>query len=370
MKFPALGFPACLLLGLGAALASSCARTGEPADLIPPASSSVMTMEYPSNWGNPAPPSPPMIWVPAENFRRSQRTPETVTAIVIHTTEGRFDSELSHEENQERHFHGVVRYLQSNNRNVSAHYVLGPKGEIVHMVNENDVAHTQTYYNGRSFGIECAGWGRRPETWTPEMMESLVDLCAYLAVKWEIPAYQPEGTAYEGPFRIVLDDGNQRFTGPGLVGHYQVQPWNKSDPGPHFDWEGFAERVRERIREFGAEPIPLPVPEDTTVGEIAATARIKEDSVRVGEPFTYVLTIQGSGISGVTADDLILPLFDVHDNLEVVSGPERTETPEGHVVFEVGLQASAAGSYGLTASRVNLRRTWADSQTVSVRVAE
>ncbi|MEX2381496.1 MAG: N-acetylmuramoyl-L-alanine amidase, partial [Opitutales bacterium] len=131
--------------------------------------------------------------------------------------------------------------------------------------NETDIAATQTYYNGRAIGIECAGWSRRSETWTPELLEALVNLTAYLCAKWEVPAYHPEGTAHEGSNRIALDNESQQFTGQGLVGHFQVQPWNKSDPGSHFPWEEFGERVRERIREYGLEPIALPSADDAEV---------------------------------------------------------------------------------------------------------
>jgi len=215
-------------------------------------------------WQPPSPPSPPLVWVPAGSFRKAQRGPEDITAIVIHTTEGRFVEDQSFEENQARNFRGNINYFRNNPRNVSAHFVVGPYGEVCHMVNESDIAATQTYYNNRAIGIECAGWGDRPETWTPELLDSLVNLVAYLCVKWEVPAYKSEGTAHEGPNRVVLDGGAQRFTGQGIVGHYQIQPWNKSDPGPHFPWEDFTERVRERIREFGAEPIALPTADEET----------------------------------------------------------------------------------------------------------
>ncbi len=320
-------------------------------------------------WEGATPPAPEMIWVPAQHYRKGNRTPETVTSIVIHTTEGRFDPERSQAENQERNFRNVVGYFQNNDRNVSAHYVLGPNGEIVQMVNETDVAHTQTYYNGPGIGIECAGWGRRAETWTPEMMEALVNLTAYLCVKWEVPAYHPEGTAYVGPYRVVLDEENQRFTGTGLVGHFQVQPWNKTDPGPHFPWEEFSERVRERIRAYGGEPIPLPEPEEVAEG-IHATARIKEDTVQAGEPFTYELTIRGEDVEGVSAEDIIFPAFDVHRHLEVTSEPERVHSSAERVVYEVTLSTPRAGSMGLSASRVHLHGAWHDSQPVGVRVAE
>ena len=208
-------------------------------------------------WKVPSPPAPSVVWVSAGSFRKAERTPEDVVAIVIHTTEGSYNKERSFAANQARNFRGNVNYFRKNERNVSAHFVIGPNGEICQMVNETDVAHTQTYYNDRAIGIECAGWAGRKETWTPELLDSLVNLVAFLSVKWEIPAYQPEGTAHEGPNRIEIENKRPEFTGAGLVGHYQVQPWNKTDPGKPFPWEEFEKRVQDRIREFGQEPIEL-----------------------------------------------------------------------------------------------------------------
>ncbi len=341
---------------LAAAGLSSCAHRSAPSDPMADWA-----------WEIPSPPPPHMAWVPAGPFRKGERTPESVTAIVIHTTEGGYKKELSHVENQENNFRGVINYFKANDRNVSAHYVMGRNGEICQMVNESDVAHTQTYYNGRAFGIECAGWSSRPETWTPELLESLVELCAYLCVKWEIPAYHPEGTAYEGPYSIAIDDDNKRFTGHGLVGHYQVQPWNKSDPGDHFPWEEFSERVRERIRQYGAEPIELPTPEEVLGTEIFATARIAEESVSPGAPFTYQLTIRGPGAGAVALEDIVFPDFSVIDGL-VVSAPKRTASAAALVIYEIELSRPTAGRFQIGASRIKMGGRWNDTQTVGVRI--
>ncbi|MGF1571594.1 MAG: N-acetylmuramoyl-L-alanine amidase [Sumerlaeia bacterium] len=316
-------------------------------------------------WQVPSPPAPSMVWVPAGSFRTGDRTPQNVTAIVIHTTEGRYNEEQTFPENQSRNFAGVVNYFKSNTRNVSAHYVLGPNGEICTMVNEKDIAHTQTYYNGRAFGIECAGWSSRPETWTPEMMESLVNLCAYLCVKWEIPAYQPEGTAYEGPWSLVVDEETKRFTGPGLVGHYQVQPWNKTDPGEHFPWEEFAERVRARIQEFGVQPIALPAPNATS--EVVVTARIREKTISPGQPFTWVLTITGPEVNELTTNDVVFPDVNAIANVEQVSEPVMTTREASQAVFELSLKTTDDKPASLHAGRIKLRGMWYDSPTVTVR---
>ncbi len=347
-------FPAMAVV---AVIVSSCARKNAPHD----------PMERWA-WEVPSPPPPPMAWVPAGPFRKADRTPDNVTAIVIHTTEGRWSDDLTHAENQERNFRNVINYFKKNDRNVSAHYIIGRNGEICQMVNEGDVAHTQTYYNGRAFGIECAGWSRRPETWTPELMESLIKLCAYLCVKWDIPAYHPEGTAYEGPYSVIVDEENKRFTGPGLVGHDQVQPWNKSDPGDHFPWEEFSERVRLRIREYGVEPIELPSVEEIVSSDIFATARIREERIGTGEPFTYELTLRGPGVNSVSIGDIVFPDFSVIEGLEVVSKPVRETISETLVQFEIGLRRDVPGRFSIGASRISIDGSWNDTQTLRVNV--
>ena len=196
----------------------------------------------------PAVRRPKMKWVASPHFREGVRTPRTVDAIAIHTTEGRFPAGRSHAANQLANYYGTINYFRNNNRKVSAHFVIGPNGEITQMVNEEDIAHTTTYYNARSFGIECAGWGARPETWSPQMLDSLVELCVYLCVRWEIPVVHPEGTAYDSPHAVPSRNPKRpRFDAPGIVGHFQVQPWNKKDPGEHFPWDEFMRRLRGRI---------------------------------------------------------------------------------------------------------------------------
>lgn len=189
---------------------------------------------------------PHAAWVASSHFRPGPRRLGDVDAIVIHTTEGWFDRDRSFAENQADNYRNVIRYFQRNDRQVSAHFVVGPDGSITQMVAEEDICHAQTYYNARSIGIECAGWADSEDTWTPELLDSLVDLVAYLAVKWQVPVERPEGDASRGPHSLDTPEG-KRFNGRGILSHGQIQPWNRTDPGPHFPWEAFLSRVRQRI---------------------------------------------------------------------------------------------------------------------------
>jgi N-acetyl-anhydromuramyl-L-alanine amidase AmpD len=190
----------------------------------------------------------PSSWEPAKYFTPAARSQE-IDTIVIHTTEGPYDEKRPFLQNQEETYRWTVKYFKDPApRKVSAHYVVGPHGEVTRMVEEHDIAWHATYYNPRSIGIECAGWSGRAETWNPELLAALADLVAHLAAKYSVVVEHPDETALSSPTGF--------FTGKGIIGHYQVQtPGSKAvqvhsertDPGPHFPWPEFIERVHLRL---------------------------------------------------------------------------------------------------------------------------
>ena len=120
---------------------------------------------------------------------------------------------------------------------VSAHYLICERGEVWHLVDEEmrawhagagcwgDVSDV----NSRSNGIELANRGDHP---FPEpQMAALEGLLAGIMARWEIP-----------PERVI--------------GHSDMAPLRKSDPGPRFDWRRLAWRglsVWPEEGEAGAE---------------------------------------------------------------------------------------------------------------------
>jgi N-acetyl-anhydromuramyl-L-alanine amidase AmpD len=167
--------------------------------------------------------------VPRDRFIASpnfgERKPGAkIDAIVIHTTEGTYE--------------GAIRWFLRRESEVSAHFVVSPDGEITQMVPLEKRAWHATYYNDRSIGIEMAGWAHRPETWNERNLAALERLVAWLCRRYRIPPVHPQNVAKsrEEPLDVA-----------GIVGHGQIQPWNRSDPGPHFPWDRFVRRVRERL---------------------------------------------------------------------------------------------------------------------------
>ena len=128
--------------------------------------------------------------------------------------------------------------LTNPERKVSAHYLIGRDGEIVQMVEEKDRAwHAGVSWwrgardiNARSIGIELVNpgheWGYRP---FPEaQMNALIDLAQGILARHPIPRRN-------------------------VVGHSDVAPTRKIDPGEKFPWNALA---AQRIGHWVA-PVPV-----------------------------------------------------------------------------------------------------------------
>ncbi len=169
-------------------------------------------------------PSPDVQWVfsPNANDRKSV---VPVDAVVIHTTEVNFE--------------GTLGIFQSPASQVSAHFVIAPDGRIIQMVDTSRRAWHATYYNTRSVGIEMVGYANYPDTWNNNNLSALMDLLAWIVTAYDIPLVHPGGNAFDFP--------NDTYNLTGLVEHAQVQPWNKSDPGPFFPWAQVLDGTQQRI---------------------------------------------------------------------------------------------------------------------------
>lgn len=100
---------------------------------------------------------------------------------------------------------------------VSAHYLIASDGSVTRMVDESLRAwHAGagewaglTDINSRSIGIELDNRGTHP--FSAPLMDTLEDLLRGIMTRWDIPA-------------------------EGIIGHSDMAPGRKVDPGPHFDW--------------------------------------------------------------------------------------------------------------------------------------
>jgi len=156
--------------------------------------------------------TPEFIASPNFNDRRDGKTPEY---IILHYTDT-----LSTEE-------ALDQYLCNPNAEVSAHYVIEKNGNILQLVEEEKRAwhagksewRGETDMNSASIGIELVNPGHTYglEPFPDTQIESLITLCQAIMQRLNIP---PEN----------------------VLGHEDIAPGRKIDPGPLFPWEALVEQ--------------------------------------------------------------------------------------------------------------------------------
>jgi N-acetylmuramoyl-L-alanine amidase len=165
----------------------------------------------------PVPPRNPMAtWVPSDNY--NIRSPQL---IVLHYTEQDSVAES-------------LDTLRSRNSGgpVSAHYLVGRDGRIYQLVSDTMRAWhagggrwgTITDVNSASIGIEIDNNGHEP--FPPTQIASLIHLLTDVTTRWDIPRAQ-------------------------IIGHEDMAPSRKDDPGPLFPWATLA------ADGFGLWPDPI-----------------------------------------------------------------------------------------------------------------
>ena len=150
-----------------------------------------------------------MIWTPSPNF--GERT-LPVSMLVLHYTGMKTGA-------------SAIDWLANPEPKVSAHYVVDEDGQLVHMVREEQraqhagLSHWRgiTDVNSASIGIEIVNpgheFGYRP--FPEEQMDTVTQLVAEIVRTYSI---EPRN----------------------VVGHSDVAPARKQDPGELFDWERLA----------------------------------------------------------------------------------------------------------------------------------
>lgn len=152
---------------------------------------------------------PAALWHPSPSFgpRRGDATPELV--VLHYTAMATARSALNR--------------LCDPDIEVSAHYLISEQGQIWQMVTEDMRAwhagggqwHSITDVNSASIGIELANDGFHP---FPEpQMVALESLLEGILKRWHIPA-------------------------KGVIGHSDMAPGRKIDPGQRFDWSRLAQQ--------------------------------------------------------------------------------------------------------------------------------
>jgi hypothetical protein len=180
---------------------------------------------------------PDAIWRASPNF--ASRGTHKVSLVVIHTCEGAYA--------------GCWGWLKNPSSGVSAHYVVNESGsEVTQLVKEASRAyHISAAYecsraggqqcnkngvgtNYFSVGIEHGGFGSQ-KSWSSGLIEKSARLTCDI-------------TKRHG----VVRDRNH------IVAHGQLQPWNRSDPGPNWPWSHYIDRVKSYCGDGGGGQTPPP----------------------------------------------------------------------------------------------------------------
>jgi hypothetical protein len=178
------------------------------------------------------------IWRPSPNFGTRSTSPKMV---IIHTCEGNYS--------------GCWGWLVQARAGVAAHYVVSSDGsEISQLVRESNKAfHIAAPYdcarNGGSncalnqvgsneftIGIEHAGFGSQ-KTWSSGEINASAKLVCDITKSWGIPRDRQH-----------------------IVGHGQLQPWNRTDPGAAWPWAAYMRKINEACFTTGAPPPSNPPP--------------------------------------------------------------------------------------------------------------
>ena len=175
----------------------------------------------------------PAIWRASPNYN-SRPSGYTPGMVIIHTCEGSYA--------------GCWGWLTNSQAGTSAHYVVNESGsEISQLVTEANRAwhigasyncslngNTDCNLNGASsnhftIGIEHAGYASQ-SSWSAGLLQASADLSCDISDDWSIPR-----------------DINH------FVGHGQLQPYNRTDPGANWPWTDYLNRINTAC---GSTPPP------------------------------------------------------------------------------------------------------------------
>ena len=149
------------------------------------------------------------------NFDLKKRSKKQIKFLIFHYTGMKNDNE-------------ALRRLTNPNSKVSSHYLIKGNGNIIVLVPDLYIAwHAGKSYwknyellNNNSIGIEISNPGHQfnYKKFSKQQIKSITKLSKYLMIKYKI---KPEN----------------------VLGHSDIAPTRKKDPGEKFPWQFFAKKL-------------------------------------------------------------------------------------------------------------------------------
>lgn len=193
------------------------------------------------------------VWTASPNS--SSRGGISPSYVVIHTCESGYS--------------GCWSWLTNSASGVSAHYVVNSTGsQIRQLVDEDRKAwHIAANYscsrnsnvdcfrngasvNTHSVGIEHAGYASQ-SSWDAGQIAASAALTCGISQRHDIPI--------------------DRYH---VFGHGEMQPWNRTDPGPNWPWSSYMAQVESACGQTPTPPDPEPDPGDTGGGTTPSTSGV------------------------------------------------------------------------------------------------
>jgi len=216
------------------------------------------------------------VWRPSPNYSsRPAGDIGKVAMVIIHTCEGAYS--------------GCYSWLQNTQAGASAHYVVNSTGsEISQLVKESNKAwHIAATYkcslnsskecwrdgyssNNFTVGIEHAGYASQ-KSWDPGLIDASAKLTCDIT-----KAYGIARDKYH------------------IVGHGQLQPYNRVDPGPNWPWTSYIQKVNSFC---GQNPQPDPQPDPQPQPEPNPTTIVVDSNNNKNDPAVAKIAVSANWTS-------------------------------------------------------------------------